>query len=199
VTRECSGAKETETHFRKVLRELDIELICAHSPQAKGRVERANGVLQDRLIKEMRLQKIGTIEEANRFLPKFIEQYNRKFGVEPRNQEDAHRPMRERDELERIFAKRTTRKLSKSLSFQYGGIIYQIQPIFPNRHRAVYVEVLERAEKPLLVETGGKEVAYMKWESLEQRPVILDSKELESYWPNRVKGRPGKHHPWKAT
>jgi len=72
VSREYSGMKESETHFGKVLKELDIELICAHSLQAKGRVERANGVLQGRLIKEMRLKGINRIEEANQFLPGFI-------------------------------------------------------------------------------------------------------------------------------
>jgi len=197
VTREESGAKESETHFGRVLRELDIELICAHSPQAKGRVERANGVLQDRLIKEMRLEKISSIEEANAFLPKFIEGYNRKFGVKPRESEDAHRPMRRGDELERIFAKRATRKLSKNLSFQYGGIIYQIQPESPNRHRATHVNILERPGRPVLIESGGKEVPYVKWESLEQKPTVLDSKELEAYWPSREKRKPGKHHPWR--
>ena len=78
TSREISGHKEKETHFGRVLKELGIELICAHSPQAKGRVERANGTLQDRLIKEMRLQKINTIEEANQYLPKFIKEYNKK-------------------------------------------------------------------------------------------------------------------------
>ena len=67
---------EAETHFGRVLRELEIRLICANSPQAKGRVERANETLQDRLVKEMRLQGISDIEEANRFLPRFIEDYN---------------------------------------------------------------------------------------------------------------------------
>lgn len=78
-----SGAKERETHFGRVLRDLDIELICDHSPQAKGRVERTNGTLQDRLIKEMRLRRISNIEDANLFLPKFMEEYNRKFGKVP--------------------------------------------------------------------------------------------------------------------
>lgn len=197
VTREHSGMKESETHFGRVLKELDIELICAHSPQAKGRVERANGVLQDRLIKEMRLKGINTIEEANQYLPRFIEEYNQKFGVKPRNPEDAHRPMREQDDLERIFAKRAVRKLSKSLSFQYGGSIYQIQPEAPHRHRAMYVEIKERPGRPILIESGGKEVAYEKWEDMEQKPLVLDSKELEAYWPSRAKVKPGKHHPWR--
>lgn len=196
VTREMME-KESQTHFGKVLKELDIELICAHSPQAKGRVERANGTLQDRLIKEMRLKKIRTIEAANEYLPQFIEEYNEKFGKEARDREDAHRPMREADDLERIFAKKATRKLSKSLSFQYEGDIYQIQPLAKNRHRAMHVEILERPGKPVLIECGGKEVPYEKWESQGRKPKILDSKELEAYWPTKARRKPGKHHPWK--
>ena len=197
VSREESGAKESETHFARVLRELEIELICAHSPQAKGRVERANGVLQDRLIKEMRLRKISTVEGANAYLPQFIKDYNGKFGVQPRSSEDAHRPMRINDDLERIFARRATRKLSKSLSFQYGGTTYQIQPKSPHRHRAMHVEILERPGKPVLVKSGGQEMPYAKWESEDHNPKVLDSKELEAHWPTRQPRKPGKYHPWK--
>ncbi len=77
------------------------------------------GTLQDRLIKEMRLRGISTVDEANQYLPKYIEEHNEKFGKEPRSEEDAHRPMREQDDLERIFARRSTRKISKDLSFHY--------------------------------------------------------------------------------
>jgi len=198
TSRENSGAKESETHFGRVLRELDIELICAHSPQAKGRVERANGTLQDRLIKEMRLLKISTIEEANRFLPRFIEEYNHKFGKEARNPENAHRPLREGDDLERLFARRSIRKLSKSLSFQYEGVFYQIEPTLKNRFRPTHVNILERVGKPILVESGGREYPYTQWtESLCGKPKVLDSKELEAYWPSQPKKKPGKDHPWR--
>ena len=115
TSRENSGYKEGETHFGRVLRELGIELICAHSPQAKGRVERVNGTLQDRLIKEMRLKKINTIEEANRYLPKFIKEYNNKFGVVPREKGDGHRPFNKGIDLERLFARKAARKISKDL------------------------------------------------------------------------------------
>ena len=191
--------KESETHFHRVLRELEIELICAHSPQAKGRVERANGTLQDRLIKEMRLRGIRTIEEANRYLPTFIEEYNRKFGKEPRSTEDAHRPLREDDNLERIFARRSFRKVSKDLSFQYEGTCYQITPNLPNRFGHERVNILARPGKPILVEAGGKEYPYTKWEKEAQheKPRIFDSKELEAHWPNRLPRKPGRHHPWR--
>jgi hypothetical protein len=147
----------------------------------------------------MRLRKIRTIEEANKFLPKFIEEYNEKFGKEARSKENAHRPMRQEDDLERIFAKRATRKLSKSLSFHYEGTMYQIQPTSANRHRAMHVEILERPGKPILIQNGGKEVAYEKWEGQEGKPKIMDSKELEAYWPSRKQARPGKHHPWRKA
>lgn len=191
--------KDSETHFARVLRELDIELICAHSPQAKGRVERANGTLQDRLIKEMRLCKVNTIEEANRYLPTFIEDFNRRFGKEPRSTENAHRSLRESDDLERIFARRSSRIVSKDLSFQYEGVFYQIKANSPNRFRHVKVNILERPGKPILIEAAGKEYSYTKWErtSQHEKPKILDSKELEAHWPTRIYKRPGIRHPWR--
>lgn len=199
TSRENGVAKDSETHFGRVLRELDIELICAHSPQAKGRVERANGTLQDRLIKEMRLRGISTVDEANQYLPKYIEEHNEKFGKEPRSEEDAHRPMREQDDLERIFARRSTRKISKDLSFHYEGTFYQIQPSFPNRFRSTHVNILERSGKPILVEAGGLEHPYTKWDELShEKPKVLDSKELEAYWPSKITKRPGKHHQWRS-
>lgn len=197
TARVYNNPNEGRTHFGRVLQELDIELICAHSPQAKGRVERANGTLQDRLIKEMRLRGINTIEKANEYLPLFIEEYNRKFGVEPRNPEDAHRALREEDNLERIFARRSMRKISKNLSFQYEGAFYQLQPSLPNRFNATHVNILERPGKPILIEVGGKEYPYSQWETKQGRPKILDSKELEAHWPTRIYKKPGKHHPWR--
>ena len=124
-------------------------------------------------------------------------EYNAKFGKEARNSEDANRPMRENDDLERIFARKAIRKLSKSLSFQYGGNIYQIQPMMKHRQRATHVDILERPGKPILIRREGQEVPYTKWESQEHKPKVLDVKELEAYWPTKERRKPGKHHPWK--
>jgi hypothetical protein len=197
TSRENRGVRAKETHFGRVLKELDIELICAHSPQAKGRVERANGTLQDRLIKEMRLEGISSLEDGNKFLPKFIEGYNKKFGKAPRETEDAHRPLREQDDLERIFARRTTRKLSKNLSFQYGGKEYQLDPKWVKRFRKTEVTVIEKIGKPILVECDGKEYPYTQWENDTSQPKVMDTKELEAHWPTRETKKPGKHHPWR--
>src|SRR3972149_8988314 len=82
------------TQFGRAMQELDIEQICANSPQAKGRVERKNRDLQNRLIKAMRLHKISSIEEANAFLPPFIEDFNNRFAKAPLDANNAHRPLR---------------------------------------------------------------------------------------------------------
>ena len=82
-------SKNSITHFGKVLKDLDIELICANSPQAKGRVERANRILQDRLIKEMRLKNISNIDQANEYLEEFRVEHNKKFEKQPRYKQNA--------------------------------------------------------------------------------------------------------------
>lgn len=191
-----ASQEEAETHFARVLRELEIQLIFAHSPQAKGRVERVNGTLQDRLVKEMRLREIKSIEEANQFLPQFIKEHNEKFEREPSIAEDAHRMLRKSDDLERIFARKETRKLSKNLTFQYEGTLYQIQTNTPNRIRKTHVEVLTRPGKAVIVKIGGKVYGYTLWEEKNyRREVIMDSKELMTWGRGKVK--PTRNHPWR--
>src|SRR4051812_26348791 len=81
------------TQFGRALHQLNIDIICANTPQAKGRVERAHGTLQDRLVKELRLAGISTIEAGNAFLPAFMGGYNRRLATEPRSDKDLHRPL----------------------------------------------------------------------------------------------------------
>lgn len=179
VNREETQKGVRITHFGRIVKELGIELICAHSPQAKGRVENKNGVLQDRLVKEMRLQGISTIEEANAFLPGFLEDLNRRFGKEPANSEDAHRPLRPQDDLKRIFARKDTRKLSKDLTFQHRGVLYLIETKSPNRLKHATVNVLWREQEPIEVFYNETKLEYKKWaEVVDERPDIRDSKEI---------------------
>src|SRR5271166_759866 len=97
------------TQFGRALLALNIDIICANSPQAKGRVERAFGTLQDRLVKELRLAAISSIEAANAWLPGFITAYNARFGREPANAKDLHRPLTAADDLDEILAWLETR------------------------------------------------------------------------------------------
>jgi hypothetical protein len=186
------------THFGKVLKELDIALICAHSPQAKGRIERSNGILQDRLIKEMRLERISTIKQANVFLPGFLEKHNKRFRKEPTNPENAHRAMRQKDDLERIFARKDKRKLSKDLTFQHHGILYLIKTKTPNRLRYASVDVLWMDNQPIKVECNGKQLKYKVFEErVYEQPPVLDSKEIGVAWVSKKPRKPARYHPWR--
>jgi len=164
TTREQSlDGRMQDTQVHRALRELRIELICAHSSQAKGRVERANKTLQDRLIKEMRLRGISSIEEANLFLPEFIIEYNLRFGVEAFNSEDAHRSVHHNvAALKRILSVQTTRKLSKNLEFSLFGKIYQIKTKttgYRLRHKAI--KVCEQADGVLEVLCDNEPLEYV--------------------------------------
>jgi transposase len=112
------------TQFVRAMDELNIELLCANSPQAKGRVERAHQTLQDRLVKELRLRGIDNAEGANRFAAAFVGDYNERFGREPANPHDAHRPVRSDEDLEQVFRWKEQRTLSQNLALHYRQCIY---------------------------------------------------------------------------
>lgn len=117
-----------KTEFGRVAIRLDIEAIHAMTPQAKGRVERANQTLQDRLIKEMRLEGISSIETAQDFVPRFIDIWNKKFEVQARDNDDAHRPWTQTLEaLDQALAKQEERVLSKALTFSTSGTLYCVR------------------------------------------------------------------------
>jgi hypothetical protein len=117
------------TQFGRALNALNIEILCANSSQAKGRVERANRTLQDRLAKEFRLAGISYMDAANTFLPDFTDRYNAKFAKAPRRADNLHRPMNiEPDRLRDVFCFRDVRLVSKQFSFSY------------ERHRIILAE-----------------------------------------------------------
>ena len=116
-----------ETQFGRAMRELDIELIFACSPQAKGRVERVNQTLQDRLVKELRLLKINSIEEGNKYLPTYIQKFNLQFSVKPKSNINAHRPILLEHNLEEIFCLKETRVVTKDLTAHYKDTTYRIK------------------------------------------------------------------------
>ena len=117
-----------ETQFSRAARELGIECIHANSPQAKGRVERANQTLQDRLVKEMRLAGINNMAEANAWLPAYIADYNQRFSVVPKDPQDAHLPYHgTAEELMRTLSVQVIKTLSKNLSCQHQGELIQVE------------------------------------------------------------------------
>ena len=128
VARPQNPQRSGLTQFGRALSELNIDILCAHTPQAKGRVERAHLTLQDRLVKELRLRDLSTPEAANAFLPEYAAAYNERFGREPSLARDAHRPLRGDEDLDRIFTWQEERKLSRNLTLHYKRGIYIVEP-----------------------------------------------------------------------
>lgn len=189
-----------KTQFGRAMDELDIELIFANSPEAKGRVEKANQTLQDRLVKELRLQGISTMEEGNRFLPIFIKYFNRRFAVIPKSPANLHRPLDQRDHLENILVQKHTRRLSKQLTLSYGSRIYQImtdRPTYAMRHASVVVQ--EDARATVTIRYKGTQFLHR---IIERNPKseIVDSKHINltvDQVKERVFAKPLATHPWK--
>ena len=116
------------TQFGRAMSDLNIDVICANTPAAKGRVERAHQTLQDRLVKELRLRGICTTDEANPYFPEFMRDYNRRFGRAPRHDHDAHRPLLERDCLDDIFTWQEERRVTAQLTVHHKRTMYLLEP-----------------------------------------------------------------------
>jgi transposase len=187
-----------ETQFSRALRELDIELICANSPQAKGRVERANRTLQDRLIKELRLNNICTIEAANAYLPTFMEAYNSRFAIQPASPNNAHRQSLPNEEaLNLIFSFQATRMLSNNLEISYHNVIYQIQTQSKNyAMRKAKVTVCERKGEVTLL-YKSKSLKYTVFNKQNRPTQIVDSKQVNKIVNLKIKHKPKIDHPWR--
>ena len=144
--------KGSSTQWGRALRELGITQILAHSPEAKGRVERANGTFQDRLVAELRLAGACTLAEANRVLTEFLTRFNQRFGVSAAQPESAYRPVDQELDLGSVLCIKELRRVAKDNTVQYHGRSLQL---FPTMERPSYagarVEVQERLDGRLLV------------------------------------------------
>ncbi len=118
---------EPMSEFGRALQELGVQLIHAHSPQAKGRVERLFGTLQDRLVKEMRLRGISSIAAAKEFLKEYLPIYNRRFGKKALQAENLHRPLPKGLDIQRILCSKTDRTLKSDFTIAHERKLYQIE------------------------------------------------------------------------
>lgn len=181
------NAKEAEsgdgkTEFNRVTDRLRIEQICALTPQAKGRVERANQTLQDRLIKEMRLVGISSIEEAEAFFPQFIASYNAKFAVPPRVAEDAHRKLeQDKDALEETLARHEERVLTKALTFSCGGVRYAVNTKGPGlAMRGARITLLHLADCSMRARWKDRELSFTAYGRSGVPVAVEDEKTLDA-------------------
>ena len=150
------------TQFGRALCELNIEILCANSSQAKGRVERMNRTLQDRLIKDLRLEGICGMDDGNAFLPRFMERYNRQFAITPARSDDLHRPLNlAPDRLRDVLCKREQRYVGAQLTFSYERQRIMLEETEVTRGLVGrYVETYALADGRLDVRWKGHSLPY---------------------------------------
>ena len=199
-------AEGEPTQFTRALLTLDIAPIHAHTPQAKGRVERVNKTLQDRLVKELRLEGLSDMATANAWLPQFMAQYNARFGVPPQDPVNAHRKvLHDPAELALVLSLHHTRRLSKNLTCQFKNRLYQVVakgPCYTMRQSAILVSEAFSGEVQLIYK--GRCLPYRVLAEGEAPIPHTDEKTL----PHRVdqakarqaakpKWKPPVDHPWR--
>ena len=190
------------TQFGRAMTELDIEIICANSPQAKGRVERVNQTLQDRLVKELRLQRISTAERANAYASEFMADFNCRFGVPPVDPTEAHRPLLASQQLARIFTLQTPRTVAQNLTLQYNKQVYQlVAPAGTRAFRGAQVLVREDTHGQITLDYQGRQLAYTLYQQQARQADVVPSKHIdtavEAAQPKPAVTIPAANHPWR--
>lgn len=192
------------TQFGRVLKTLGVEEIFANSPQAKGRVERANRILQDRLVKALRYHGISDIKAANAFLEQFRKEYNQKFAKPPRDEADLHRELIEKEKqgLNMMFSIQSKRTISKDMLVRHEGTIYKINE--PEQvHRLIQAPVLvcENINQQISIYHQDKALNYEVYRTKLHADQLLNRagvnnyldrmKSLEHYWqPSNARAKP---------
>ena len=202
---ESAGTDDSNgrTQFGRAMDELKIDVICAETAEAKGRVERVNQTLQDRLVKEMRLLGINTMEDGNIYVQKtYMEIFNKKFSVVPKSPTNMHTPLLETEHLENILCIKHTRTLSKQLSCSYQDRIYQInteRPLYTMRHAKV--EIQETMEHEIRILYKGVSLPYT---TIKRQPksLVVDAKQLNETIDACIQKQktlwiPPVNHPWR--
>ena len=182
------AGREPLSQFGRALSELGVELIPAHSPQAKGRVERLFKTVHDRLVKELRLAGVSTLEAANRFLDGYLPTYNRRFSVQPAQPADLHRPRPASRELDRSLCIKTTRCLRKDFTIAHQRGLYQIHDTI----RASHVLVEERVDGTMQITHQGRPLGV---HAITSRP--MKAGEAKMVHQPRCPVAPRPDHPWR--
>lgn len=189
---ELLRGEEAATQFERAAQELGIKLIHAHSPQAKGRIERAFATLQDRLVKELRLASISTLKDANRFLETYLPGLNAQFENEPSQPEDLHRPLPKTLKLEEIFCLKSTRTILDGYCIRWKGKRFAIKE--PSRRMLGRpAMVMLHFDGRMIIRYEGRDLSYREIPERQKRtqavPVIR---------PKPPKYTPPPTHPWRA-
>jgi len=184
------------TQFERALEELGLEMIHADSPQAKGRVERLFGTLQDRLIKDMRLAKIKNIQEANAFLEDYFGGYNERFSRVPKREGDLHRPLPGDINLREIFCLKGTRTINDGYIIKWKNRLFILDnPSLALRRRKV--EVREHFDGEITVKFKGRYLDCHEVFEVKPKTTEDERKVVQKQPHKRYKYTPPLDHPWK--
>lgn len=183
------------THFGRACKKLGIQIICANSPQAKGRVERSHGVYQDRLVKEFRLRGTRTIDEANRLLTGgFVDDLNTRFAKAPANPANSHRPLGKKTDLSAVFSYEYERTIGNDYTVRFNSQVFQItkqQGLPPTRAK---LTVQKRLDGSIHLIYQDRELEFVE---LAQR-IHTDTLVLKPAKDNKRKPHiPAPDHPWR--
>lgn len=195
------GEEEMLTQFQRAMRELSVETLVAHSPQAKGRIENLFKTLQDRLIKELRLRNISDIETANCFLKEeFIPWFNAKYGREPAKKANLHRKLtpQERKQLPAILSRQSERTVQNDFTIRFNNLWYQLskeQPVTIRPKDRVIIE--ERLDNQIHIRLRGKYLDYHILFTKPQRQTTQPWIIAASVKPMRKVYVPPADHPWR--
>lgn len=179
---------EPMSQVERALNELGVNVIHANSPQAKGRVERSFRTKQNRLIKEMRLRQINSVEEANKFLPEYLHKHNKKFAVKPKEKANMHRPVSKGLNLDKILCIKTERVLRNDFTISYDGKLYQIK----DNVNAKKVTVEVRTNGSMFVTYSG---VNLKYKEIAIKP-LRENKRLPEPAVRKTY-IPAANHPWR--
>jgi len=183
--------REPLTQVGRALKELGVDVIFAHSAQAKGRIERLFRTFQDRIVKEMRLRKIKSIEEANRFLKEYLPVYNKRFCVPATKEANLHRSIPEDIDLDKILCVKTERALRNDFTIAHNKKLYQIL----NNIRARKVMIEERINGSMIIR--HKDIS-LKFKEIMQKPE-KEVKKPPEFRLGRGYTPPPTNHPWRIS
>lgn len=186
---ELANRGQPQSQFERALTAVGVDVQWAYSPQAKGRVERLFGVLQDRLIKELRLAGVTTREQANRFLTGYLPRFNRWFQRVPRSPTDLHRPAPPEAVLRRHLAIRHTRVLRRDNTVRHEATWYLIETPWPGPRPAT-IQLEDRLDGRRVLLDGDRVLRYRR---VVERPRVLAAPR-----PRRPRRPPPPEHPWRT-
>jgi hypothetical protein len=190
VEEQLQGREQSQSQFQRAMSELGVEVIHAHSPAAKGRIERLFQTLQDRLVKELRLAGASTLAEANQVLQRYLPLYNQRFRVPAAQPTDLHRRVPVRLDLETVLCLKTQRRLNADSTVQHDGQVYLVE----DRVKAQTITVHQSLDGSIRLSCHNRSLCYRL---VPHRPRKAQS--MLKPVLTRTTHRPAAEHPWRGS